>query len=350
MKKSILFIFVAFFATFSFSENKFVASTSWTAAFADLAGVDDVVAIAPANLRHPPEYEITVSDIQKINESDYFVYAGFERMMKTLGSSVGNAKMIQIACNNSIATIEESTKKIAELAGTEKERNVRVDEYVSFVKNAASELEKKGFKNAKVLVNKNQRFLASDLGSDVSSTFGPEPVTSEQILDAKNGDYILIIDNVHNPVGKPLSEVAPNVKYIAWRNFPEKVERNALLNTIKENVQILNDSLNENVSSFKMKGLLKDSWIEFGTKEVYVRDNVYFVDIKKIVPANTKHFKKSNKVRKGDVFLDASNKIVMFLDDETYSVMKGTKLGRIKDVELFKKILSEEGNVVRFEN
>lgn len=34
-----------------------IASTSWTAAFADLAGLDEVPFIAPANLAHPPEYE-----------------------------------------------------------------------------------------------------------------------------------------------------------------------------------------------------------------------------------------------------------------------------------------------------
>ena len=48
------------------------------------------------SLRHPPEYEITVSDIQKISSCDVFVFAGFERMMKTLGTSVGNVEMVKI--------------------------------------------------------------------------------------------------------------------------------------------------------------------------------------------------------------------------------------------------------------
>lgn len=256
MKKKIVFVLAGFVFASVFclsgsaqekTQSKFIASTSWTAAFADLAGVDNVSAIAPANLKHPPEYEITVSDIQKIMQSDFFIYAGFERMMRTLGSSVQKSsaqkpEMIQISLNNSIETVRESTRKIAEIAGTQKENEKRLEEYVLFIKNASAELEKNGLKGAKVLVNINQRFLAEDLGFNVIATFGPEPVTSSQILDAKNGNYIFIIDNVHNPVGSPLSEVSPNAKYIAWRNFPEKTERNALLNMIKENVGQLKNS------------------------------------------------------------------------------------------------------------
>ncbi len=36
-------------------EKKIVASTSWTAAFAFIAGADQVQIIAPASLQHPPE-------------------------------------------------------------------------------------------------------------------------------------------------------------------------------------------------------------------------------------------------------------------------------------------------------
>ena len=86
-------------------KTRIVASTSWTAAFADIAGADNVETIAPATLRHPPEYEVTVSDIQKITASNLFIYAGFERMMKTLGDSIDGTKMIRIASDNSIATV-----------------------------------------------------------------------------------------------------------------------------------------------------------------------------------------------------------------------------------------------------
>ena len=83
------------------------------------------------------------------------------------------------------------------------------------------------------------RYLAADLGFTVAETFGPEAVTANQIANAKTGGCDIIIDNVHNPVGSPLAEVAPNAAYIVWRNFPDKVERNALLHVIRENIAAL---------------------------------------------------------------------------------------------------------------
>ena len=216
-----------------------IASTSWTAAFADLAGIDNATPIAPATLRHPPEYEITVSDIQKISESDFFIYAGFERMMKTLGKTCGKTQMIQIALNNSLATIEESSQKIAEACGTMEERNKRLAEYKDFLQNARAELKQKGLTKAKVIVNKNQIYLAQDLGLDIIAVFGPGEVTASQIQNAKNSSCDFIIDNVHNPVGSPLAEASPTSKYILWRNFPETTEHNALLHTIQGNVDAL---------------------------------------------------------------------------------------------------------------
>lgn len=218
-----------------------IASTSWTAAFADIAGADDVDIIAPASLRHPPEYEITVGDIQKITESKYFVYAGFERMMKTLGDSVGEAEMIKITCDNSIKTVSSETRKIAEILGTQDICEKRLAEYTSCIEKAKAKLEKEGLAGAKVLCNKNQIYLAKDLGLEVAAVFGPGPVTSDQIADAKAGNYAFIIDNVHNPVGSPLAEVAPSAKYIIWRNFPEAVERNALLNVVKNNINMITE-------------------------------------------------------------------------------------------------------------
>ena len=221
------------------SESIVVASTSWTAAFADLAGLDDVQTIAPAGLRHPPEYEITVSDIQKIRSSSMFIYAGFERMMQTIGTSVGDVQMVQIQCDNSIATVTAMAEKIAKLAHTEKKSKARVKDYVETIQEGAKEVQELGLKGAKALVNKNQIYLAKDLGLDVAATFGPGPVTSAQIADARSGNYLVIIDNVHNPVGAPLAEAAPNATYLVWRNFPENVGHDSLEEMVEDNIELL---------------------------------------------------------------------------------------------------------------
>lgn len=59
--------------------SNYVASTSWVAAIAELAGIDDVVTIAPANLKHPPEYEITADDMVSVINATLFMHAEIGR-------------------------------------------------------------------------------------------------------------------------------------------------------------------------------------------------------------------------------------------------------------------------------
>lgn len=220
--------------------KKVVASTSWAAAFADIAGADEVESIAPVNLRHPPEYEITVSDVQKISDSEVFIFAGFERMMKTLGTKVANKGVsVQVTLDNSLATVKASTLKIAEVLGTEDIQKVRFAEYEKLVKDGQKKVLKKKLNKKKVLCNKNQTYLAKELGLDIVGIFGPGPVTAEELLEAKKAGYDLIIDNIHNPTGKPVTEVLPKAKYIVWRNFPEAVEHDALKKVVSENIDLL---------------------------------------------------------------------------------------------------------------
>ena len=220
--------------------KKVVASTSWAAAFADIAGADEVESIAPVNLRHPPEYEITVSDVQKISDSEVFIYAGFERMMKTLGTKVPNkGTSVQVVLDNSLATVKESTLKIAQELGTEDIQKVRYAEYEKLVKDGQKKALKKKLNKKKVLCNKNQTYLAKELGLDIAGVFGPGPVSAEELLEAKKAGYDLIIDNIHNPTGKPVTEILPKAKYIEWRNFPTTVEHDALKKVVADNIEIL---------------------------------------------------------------------------------------------------------------
>ena len=220
--------------------KKVVASTSWAAAFADIAGADEVESIAPVNLRHPPEYEITVSDVQKISDSEVFIFAGFERMMKTLGTKVANKGVsVQVTLDNSLATVKESTLKIAQALGTEDIQKVRFAEYEKLVKDGQKKALKKKLNKKKVLCNKNQTYLAKELGLEIAGIFGPGPVTAEELLEAKKAGYDLIIDNIHNPTGKPVTEVLPKAKYIVWRNFPTAVEHDALKKVVADNIELL---------------------------------------------------------------------------------------------------------------
>jgi hypothetical protein len=218
-----------------------VASTSWTAAFADIGGLDDVPFIAPANLIHPPEYEIIVSDVLKINNAQYFIYAGYERMMQSMGSSIkkNEASLVKINTNNSIENVREQAQLIASLTGTQAESDKRVEQYVQVVEKGAEKVRQQGMDRLKVYCHSMQVYLAKDLGLFVAGTFGPGPLTADQIAEVAKGGYNLIIDNVHNPIAKPLLEGSPGSRLVVWRNFPERGGRGSLAEMVGANIEEL---------------------------------------------------------------------------------------------------------------
>lgn len=213
-----------------------VASTSWTAAFADLAGVDELIAIAPSNLRHPPEYELVPSDIVALQNADYFVYAGYERMMNTISEGVVSEDRVDIRINtgNDRANVIEQVELIASVTGT----TPRYESYIALIDEAEERVAELGLDQLRVLCHTMQTPLAEDLGLNVVATFGGNEVTASQIEAAASGAYDLIIDNVHNPISGPLAEVS-DAKVVIWRNFPETVEHNALENTVRANIEAL---------------------------------------------------------------------------------------------------------------
>ena len=161
-------------------------------------------------------------------------------MMKTLGKKVdNNGVSVQVTLDNSLATVKASTFKIAQALGTEDIQKVRYAEYEKLVKDGQKKALKKRLNKKKVLCNKNQTYLAKELGLEVMGVFGPGPVSAEELLEAKKAGYDIIIDNIHNPTGKPVTEILPKAKYIVWRNFPAAVEHDALKKVVADNIDAL---------------------------------------------------------------------------------------------------------------
>ena len=72
------------------------------------------------------------------------------------------------------------------------------------------------------------------------------------------------------------------------------------------------------------------------------------IDLKEIAEADKSLFSASNEAEKGDVFLDTSNRIVMFLGDYGAATkIKGTKIGHINESVDFLHAL-KNGRKVRF--
>ena len=215
-----------------------VASTSWTAAFADLAGVDDIAVIAPSELRHPPEYELTPSDIIEIQNATFFIYAGYERMMTTIQEGIPSADRVDIAITteNDRQTVIEMAERIASYTGTAP----RYEGYVETVNEGRRMVEELSLDELEVCCHTMQVPLAEDLGLNIVATFGGNELSAGQIQEAAESDYDLIIDNFHNPIASPLAEVS-DAELVIWRNFPETSGRNALENMVRENIRALSE-------------------------------------------------------------------------------------------------------------
>ena len=115
----------------------------------------------------------------------------------------------------------------------------RFSEYEKIIEEAREQIKALGIDQIPCYVNTNQTPLAEDLGLNVVGVFGAAPLTSDQIADAAQNKYPLIIDNVHNIITDPLKDVCPNSTILIWRNFPDHLGENALYNVVKDNIDSL---------------------------------------------------------------------------------------------------------------
>lgn len=241
--QSIILFLMAFisFSCVKTPSSKYVASTSWVASFAQMAGMENVDTIAPANLRHPPEYEITADDILKITDCEIFMYAGYERMMKTIAnaSEINEEKILKVKTTNTVQNICAMVNMLSLKSGTQKIAQKNLDEYIKYIEETRAKIKSLGIDKKTFYVNVNQAEFAADLGINIAGTFGPSPLTSAQLEEISLNKYDYIIDNIHNPVASPAKEVSAESKIIMWRNFPDKMEDNALFNIIKNNCEML---------------------------------------------------------------------------------------------------------------
>lgn len=213
-----------------------VASTSWTAAFALLAGADEVAVLAPYELSHPPEYELRPSDLRRVDEADLVIYAGYETMVERLAQAAGASEVptLRIATVHSLPTITASVTAIAEAIGTEDRAAVRLAEVRSFLDAWRDDVAERALTDRPVIAHVHQRALAEELGMNVVGVFGPVPLEARQIDQLSRLEPVLIIDNGHNPVAAPLTETT-NAVTVVWYNFPGRDGTRSLLDVFRLN-------------------------------------------------------------------------------------------------------------------
>lgn len=221
--------------------QKYVASTSWVAAIAELAGIDDVVTIAPANLKHPPEYEITADDMANVVNAKLFMHAGYEKMMKTLGDAaqLDSDRIVKVKTTNTLENLSNMVDMLSQKAGTQEKAAERFGEFQELIEDARERIAQSPNKDIEVYANVNQAEFARDLGLNVVSTFGAGALTATQIEEAHSKAYPLVIDNLHSPVASPITQVSPDSSILTWRNFPDHLGDDALYNVVKDNLESL---------------------------------------------------------------------------------------------------------------
>ena len=245
LKKSALFS-LCFFLTLLWivlptsptkAENKIivVASTSWTGAIAEAAGADEVRILAPFELKHPPEYDYRPSDIAQLRSARLLVYGGYEPFVKKLAVAAGlpPEKMMVIVTSNDPDNLKKQARLLAEKMGTQK----REAAWEKALDKALADIQQQAKKNKisqkRVLVQKYQVPFVKWLGFDIIGVFSADELSPNKVMEYARMKPDMVIDNFHNPQGKPIAEIA-KCDYVALINFPTANAR-SLIELLTEN-------------------------------------------------------------------------------------------------------------------
>ncbi|NLW47049.1 MAG: ABC transporter substrate-binding protein [Firmicutes bacterium] len=212
-----------------------VASTSWTGAIARAAGADEVRVLAPLELKHPPEYDYRPTDIAKLGQASAVVYAGYEPFMKKLLEAAGypESQTFKVRTTNTPDNLKQQARQLAAKLGTVKQETEWEEEFEQV---AVDILEKAKVQNAartRVLVQQHQQPFVEWLGYQVVGVFSADELTPAKVMEYANLQPDLVIDNYHNPQGKPIVAVA-KCGYAELINFPS-VKAPGLIELFKEN-------------------------------------------------------------------------------------------------------------------
>jgi iron complex transport system substrate-binding protein len=197
-----------------------VASTSWVAAVAELAGASDVEFIAPNSVQHPPDYEPTASDLAAVADADFVVMAGFEGFAERLSEAAGDAEVLTVMPSYTPATLKPEIDKLAAAFGTEDIAAENFAAYEAGWNESLTGLQAATADSTQVVVA--QVFVtewATFAGFEVAGTYGPAPATATEIADLADLDPTLVLDNVHMGGG---AEIADNTDatLVSLANFP----------------------------------------------------------------------------------------------------------------------------------
>jgi zinc transport system substrate-binding protein/iron/zinc/copper transport system substrate-binding protein len=212
-----------------------VASTGWVGAIAQAAGADEVRVLAPLDLKHPPEYDYRPADIAKLNEAALVVYAGYEPFMKKLIAAAGfpEAKVAKVLTANEPANLKQQARLLAARLGTAQKEQAWEKAFDAALGAIRKSAELHRVQQIRVLVQEHQVPLVKWLGYDIVGVFSAGELSPAKVMEYAKLKPDLIVDNFHNPQGKPILEVA-QCRYAELINFPS-VKASSLIELFREN-------------------------------------------------------------------------------------------------------------------
>ncbi len=196
-----------------------VASTSLTGAIAQAAGAREVRVLTPLETKHPPEYELKPSDLNKLNGANVAIYGGYERMAERLVAASGNKTLtaIKVDTTTSPENLIAQTKKIAKVLRTEKEQQAWEKNFLEKLKALRTQLAPFSGKNA--VVHFHAKPFAQWAGLSVVQIVPPGEVSLKAATDAVAKQPEIVVDILHMPAVKVIADNA-RCRYTQVINFP----------------------------------------------------------------------------------------------------------------------------------
>jgi zinc transport system substrate-binding protein len=224
-------------------ETGYMATTRWVAAITEIAGIGRVESFAPSSMTHPPEYELSPTDILALSKAKVVFSAGYEgKMVKKINETLkagGSFKTVTVNTENSPENLKLQAETIAKEFGTMSQCEKNLADLSAAFDSAKAQLKADGLLGKDAYVHFHQIPFARSLGFDIVDTFGPGPVTPEQLAKVKALKPAVIIDNDHNMVGKPLLEVSKDSAYASFLNFPGLFGTESIVDVIDYNAKQL---------------------------------------------------------------------------------------------------------------
>ena len=198
-----------------------VASTSWVAALAEAAGIDDVTIIAPVDLQHPPDYDPKPSDLAAVADADYVLLAGFEGFADRMTDASGSdAEVLTLEVDNQPDTIRANVRSLAETFGTLDSAEDWIDTFDQRIEELEADLtEALPDEKPTAVAHVFMAYWADLAGIEVVGTYGPQPITPNQLAEFSSIEPDLVLTNAHVPAGAAFDDL--DATQVEIRNFPD---------------------------------------------------------------------------------------------------------------------------------